>query len=112
MDCTGREGTEETLEGEDTRRGTLQSSKPGALRQKARNLGISIGHRQRPLGGPNRAPRLLPKWVGAAQPATAQLATFSDTGQPRMASSTTLSSCFLPTPLLACTAKPELIVMR
>jgi hypothetical protein len=42
----------------------------------------------------------------------AQLATFSDTGQPRMASSTTLSSCFLPTPLLACTAKPELIVMR
>jgi hypothetical protein len=30
MDCTGREGTEETLEGEDTRRGNLQSSKAHA----------------------------------------------------------------------------------
>ena len=35
-----------------------------------------------------------------------------NTGQPRMASSTTLRSCFLPTPLLACTARPEFRVMR
>src|SRR5262245_36593642 len=35
-----------------------------------------------------------------------------DGGQPLMAISMTLRSRFLPTPLLACTARPELIVMR
>ena len=50
MDCTGREGTKEALEGEDSCRSNLKALKrtPGALRQKARHLGISIGHRQRP----------------------------------------------------------------
>jgi hypothetical protein len=35
-----------------------------------------------------------------------------DAGQPRMAISTAFRSCFLATPLLACTARPEFTVMR